>query len=238
MKYIEWQPSLDISSEQFKSSDVIIVKGGDGTLLECIHFLIDNNLNKKIYGLNYGTYGFLMNDKKSISEIDFDNLSSTTISPLKIRIDTDSGIVETYSINDVYVNRAKSQACKLKIDVDNITRIESFSGDGIIVSTPVGSTAYNRSAGGSIIPLGSKLLNLTPICGFLPKKWSGAILSEESLISISVLEKEKRPINLYADYKEFSGIRSFQVSMNKNINIELLFDKNNSMYEKYISEQF
>lgn len=221
--------------------DVIVVLGGDGTMLDVLQEQLDKKISKPTYGINYGTYGFLLNEKSNIEMlINKINLSHRIkINPLKMVATTvDDRKIETYAVNDVYVNRMSSQSCKLKISVDNNVRIESFSGDGVIVASSVGSTAYNRSAGGPIIPLNSGLMALTPICGFIPKKWAGAILPESSIIQIDFMDLEKRPVVLVADSTEFKDVKSVSIHHKNTPNLHLLFDEECSLNEKIIREQF
>lgn len=226
--------------EPIETADVIVALGGDGTMLDVLQEQLEKNISIPTYGLNYGTYGFLLNENIKGNLIESIQRSHRVkINPLQMVAKTSEGKeIKSYAINDVYINRRSSQSCKLKIYVDNTLRIETFSGDGVIVASSVGSTAYNRSAGGPIIPLNSGLMALTPICGFLPKKWSGAILPENSEVFIEVLDKDKRPIVLVADSNEYIDVVSVKINHKNTPNLHLLFNEECTLNEKLIKEQF
>mgnify|MGYP002479485093 CR=1 FL=1 len=223
-----------------RDADVIVALGGDGFILEILHSLNETNSSIPVFGINCGTVGFLLNE---VTDEDlYKRIGKATgqcVSRLSLTaVDKDSEVYTAHAFNDVYVNRITHQAAKLNIQVNGIERIPSFSGDGVIVSTEMGSTAYNRSAGGPIIPLGSNLTALTPICGFIPKHWKGALLQGSDIVDIKVQEHEKRPVSVVADSKEFKNI--VEVSITRDINhcSELLFDSHASLNEKLLKEQF
>lgn len=226
-----------------EDADVIVVLSGDGAILDAMHRILNKNINTPIYGINYGTIGFLLNEKQNDL---YDNLLSrianaftVDIAPLQVEItQQNSNIIHSYAINDVYLNRASNQSCRLDVYVDDIKRIEGFSGDGIILSSEVGSTAYNRSAGGPIIPIGSGLLALTPICSSYPRHWSGALLPQTSIIRLEVLDETKRKVIVVADNKEIKDPKYIKISQASTPKLKLMFDKESTLHEKIIKEQF
>lgn len=223
--------------------DIIVVLSGDGAILDTMHRLLDKNLKAPIYGINYGTVGFLLNEKQSppydtlLSRID--SAFGVEVTPLEVEIKLqDDTMHRAYAINDVYLNRSSNQSCKMNVYVDDIKRIDGFSGDGIILSSEVGSTAYNRSAGGPIIPIGSGLMAITPICGSYPKHWRGALLPKKSTIRLEVLDEKKRKVTVVADNKEFPNPKEIKIYQTPTLRLVLLFDKESTLHEKIIREQF
>lgn len=223
--------------------DVIVVLSGDGAILDTMHRLLDKHIKTPIYGINYGTVGFLLNEKQSppydtlLSRIE--SAFSVEVTPLKVEISLQDGTQQNaYAINDVYVNRSTNQSCRMDVYVDDIKRIEGYSGDGIILSSEVGSTAYNRSAGGPIIPIGSGLMAITPICGSFPKHWRGALLPKKSTIRLEILDEKKRKVDVVTDNKEFPNPKEIKIYQDPTLRLELLFDKESSLHDKIIKEQF
>ena len=221
-----------------KEADVIIAIGGDGFLLKTLHD--HKNLQKPFYGINYGSVGFLMNN-----EVDNDltetikNSQLIKLKPLNMRAkNTNNEIFESIAFNEVSLMREKHQAAKLKIYINGVQRIKELICDGVLVATPAGSTAYNLSAHGSIIPLESKLLALTPISAFRPRRWKGALLSENTKIKLNVIDYNTRPVSVTADYNEFRNIAEVDISSAQNFSFELLFDSNHSIEERILKEQF
>ena len=219
-------------------AELIIVVGGDGELLHSLHKYM--HLNIPFYGINSGSVGFLMNSLY-IDKL-FDNIQEatiTTLHPLNMVAEDSSGrIYSAVAINEVSIFRQTNQALKVAIEIDAIERMQELTADGILVSTPAGSSAYNLSAGGHILPLDSNLLCLTPICPFRPRRWHGALLSSESIIKFHVMEADKRPVNAVADFQEFKNIISVTIQSIGNLTIQLLFDANHSLEDRIIKEQF
>lgn len=221
-----------------EKSDIIVVIGGDGKLLHAIHQYM--HLNKPFYGINAGSIGFLMNcfhEERLLSDIH--NSEITNLHPLEMNaIDIDGNAHTAIAFNEVYLFRTSYQAAKINIKVDNIERIDALCADGVLIATPAGSSAYNFSAGGRIVPLGSNVLCLTPICPFRPRRWSGALLPANVDIQFNILENNKRPVNAVADFHEFKNIQSVNVRSLQNKSVQLLFDPNHTFEDRVIKEQF
>ena len=220
-----------------KDSNVIVVIGGDGFMLETLkkYYIYD----KPFYGMNKGTFGFLMNKfkvnniKKSISKsklIAIPALEMTSISTKNIK-------KSAIAINEISLLRQSRQTASLMIKNNNKIIIRKLICDGVLVSTPAGSTAYNLSVHGPILSLNSKRLAITPISPFRPRRWKGKILSSSSLIKIINLNVKKRPISVVADNKEVRNIKNVIIKVNKSIKLRLLYDKNNSLSKKIKLEQ-
>mgnify|MGYP001162202898 FL=1 len=221
-----------------EDADVIIPIGGDGFLLKTLHDYY--KINKPFFGINYGSIGFLMNNK-NIDDLDYIISSALTIElkPLKMKAKNNNGkIHESIAFNEVSIMRQTHQAAKINIKINNISRMEELICDGILVSTAAGSTAYNLSAHGSIIPLDSKLLALTPISAFRPRRWRGALLSEKTKINFFVKNSKNRLTSVTADHNEFRDVEEVEVTSSDNIKCNLLFDNNHSMDERILKEQF
>ncbi len=222
-----------------ENADVIVVLGGDGFMLRSLHNT--QRLNKKIYGLNCGTVGFLMNNPTEdfldlINRIEKATL--TKLYPLKMVAYTHSGKFIRNAINEVTIFRQSHQAAKIRITINGVERIANFVGDGLIVATPAGSTAYNLSAHGPIIPLGAPLVALTPICPFRPRRWRGALLPDKAKIKIDVLTPEKRAVNATADDQTIFDVKSVEIYKNTYNSYDILFDDSHNLEERIIKEQF
>ena len=219
-------------------ADVIVPIGGDGILLKSLHDF--NKLDKPFFGINYGSVGFLMNStsNKNLEEL-INNSKSTNLKPLKM-LAIDKGDNQHISIayNEVSLMRQSHQASKFKIKINNVTRMNELICDGVLVSTSAGSTAYNLSAHGSILPLDSKLLALTPISAFRPRRWRGALLSEKSIIKINVLNSEDREASVTADNIEYRNIKEVTIQSSSDNSCKILFDNNHSIEDKILNEQF
>ena len=219
-------------------ADIIIPIGGDGILLKSLHDF--NGLNKPFFGINYGSVGFLMNSKsnKNLKEL-IKNSKSTDLKPLKmIAINEGNNTHESIAYNEVSLMRQSHQASKFQIKINDIKRMNELICDGVLVSTSAGSTAYNLSAHGSILPLDSKLLALTPISAFRPRRWRGALLSEKSIIKISVLNFKDRNVSVTADNIEYRNIKEVTIQSSEDKNCKILFDNNHSIEDKILNEQF
>ena len=219
-------------------ADMIIPIGGDGILLKSLHDF--NELNKPFFGINYGSIGFLMNSasNKDLKEV-IKNSKSTDLKPLKMTAkDEDNKIYDSIAYNEVSLMRQSHQASKFQIKINETTRMKELICDGVLVSTSAGSTAYNLSAHGSILPLDSKLLALTPISAFRPRRWRGALLSEKNIIEITVINFKDRKVSVTADNIEFRNIKEVIIQSSKNKNCKILFDNNHSIEDKILNEQF
>jgi NAD+ kinase len=220
------------------TADVVVALGGDGFMLQTLHGFM--NAGKPIYGMHRGTVGFLMND---YSEEDLSERLSlaqvTVIHPLLMRaVDAASVVHEHHAINEVSLFRQTYQAARLRILVDGKERLSELIADGVLVSTPAGSTAYNLSAQGPIIPINAPLLALTPISPFRPRRWRGALLPDSARVTIEVLEPEKRPVAAVADHYEVRSACTVDVKMDRTIAINMLFDPGHSLDERILREQF
>jgi NAD+ kinase len=219
-------------------ADVVIALGGDGFMLETLHSKIPNST--PIFGMNRGTVGFLMN------EFMLDNLderlhSATpqTLYPLRMTAHkVDGGAVVSHAFNEVSLLRETRQAAKLRIDIDGKARLEELVCDGVLVATPAGSSAYNLSAHGPILPLSADLLALTPISAFRPRRWRGALLPQGSSISLSVIENHKRPVSAVADQTEVRDVAKVTIEQDRKISRTLLFDPDHTLAERILLEQF
>lgn len=224
-----------------EEADVAVVLGGDGQMLHALHEMLDAGHVIPAYGINYGTVGFMMNKPKSTRSLEerIARAKQLTITPLAMTATLGSGKKETrLAINEVSLLRETRQTAKLEVTVNGKVRIAELSCDGVLVATPAGSTAYNLSANGPILPLGSAMLALTPISPFRPRRWRGAILPDSSEISFRVLEETKRPVAVVADQKEVRDVRQVWVTVARNMPLTLLFDPGHSLDERIVTEQF
>lgn len=221
-----------------ENADVIVALGGDGLMLQTLHKFM--TADKPIYGMHRGTVGFLMN------EFNTDDLRSrleaaqvANIHPLTMLAKDMSGALHKhYAINEVSVFRQTYQAAKLRILIDGKERLPELVADGALVSTPAGSTAYNLSAQGPIIPINAPLLALTPISPFRPRRWRGALLPDTARVTIEVLDTGKRPVAAVADHDEVRDVTSVDVRMDHSITMRMLFDPGHSLDERILREQF
>jgi NAD+ kinase len=221
-----------------EDADVLVALGGDGLMLQTLHGFM--NSGKPIYGMHRGTVGFLMNDfnEESLHER-LAAAQTTVIHPLLMRAKDAGGISrEHHAINEVSLFRQTHQAAKLRILIDGQERMPELIADGALVATPAGSTAYNLSAQGPIIPINSPLLALTPISPFRPRRWRGALLPDTARVTIDVIESDKRPVAAVADHDEVRNVQAVEISMDRAIAMELLFDPGHSLDERILSEQF
>lgn len=237
------QEALDALKKKFplvapSDADVLIVLGGDGFMLRTLHEKINRPI--PIFGMNCGKVGFLLN------EFSLENLEErikkaekVILKPLEMNAENIYGKTQTsYAINEVSIYRQSSQAAHLSIRVDNQKHLPELVCDGILVATPAGSTAYNLSANGPIIPIGSNIMALTPICAFRPRRWKGALLPHNAKVEIDVIEAEGRPVSAVSDYLEFSNIKKVQIQESDKIELPLLFDPEHNLEKRVIKEQF
>ena len=219
-----------------KKKNLVIVVGGDGFMLKTLKKNIKNS--KLFYGINSGNYGFLMNkfsEKNLIKNLNKSKLLN--ISPLEMIVKTKGNIKKSIAINEVSILRQSRQAASLSIKLGKKDLIKTLMSDGVLVSTPAGSTAYNLSVHGPILSLNSKKLSISPISAFRPRRWKGKIVSDKSLIVIKNLNPRKRPISSVADNIEFRNASLIKIKTNKKIKFNLLYDSNRSLQKKIKLEQ-
>ena len=222
----------------FEDANVIVALGGDGLMLETLHRVITRPV--PVFGMNFGTVGFMMNEYAE------DRLTErlaaakpTRIYPLAMTARTaDGALHEALALNEVSLFRRSYQAVKIQIEVDGQVRLDELISDGVLVSTPAGSTAYNLSAHGPILPIDSPLLALTPISPFRPRRWRGAILNNRAVVTFRVHESEKRPVSAVADNVEFAPVIETTIREDRSHAVTLLFDPGTSLEERVLSEQF
>ena len=218
-------------------ADVIVALGGDGLMLQTLHNNIDEA--KPIFGINKGSVGFLMNDYNNDDLLErIDSATLTKVYPLQMTVKTKKEEISAKAINEVSLLRQTYQAAKVKIKIDDKIRLEELICDGILLATPAGSTAYNLSAHGPILPINSNLLALTPISAFRPRRWKGALLPHDSIVEIEILEKTKRPVSAVADNLEIRDIESVKVTEDRETELFMLFDPETNLEEKILEEQF
>jgi NAD+ kinase len=219
-------------------ADVVVALGGDGLMLQTLHQHMRSG--KPIYGMHRGTIGFLMN------EFSIDDLHArlaaardTLINPLLMRATDIHGMVHLHhAINEVALFRQTHQAARLRIMIDEHERMPELIADGILVATPAGSTAYNLSAQGPIMPINAALLALTPISPFRPRRWRGALLPDRAHVTVEVRDAQKRPVAAVADHNEVRSVHSVEISMDHNISMHMMFDPGHSLDERILREQF
>ncbi len=228
----------EYGQNNIEKADVIVPLGGDGFLLKSLHDF--NKYNKPFYGINYGSIGFLMN---SDYDEKLDNIISSAlkikIKPLNMEAKNNNGeSFKSIAFNEISIRRQTQQTAKISIRINDIERMKELICDGVLVSTAAGSTAYNLSAHGSIIPLDSKLLALTPISSYRPRRWRGALLSEKTKINFHVRNSEIRSSGVAADHNEFNNVKEVEVTSSNDLTCTILFDNNHSIEEKVLKEQF
>ena len=228
---------LDITGKRSKP-DAMVVLGGDGFMLEILHKYMHRGI--PTYGMNCGSVGFLLNSYHPDDLLErINNARHATLHPLMMYTRTlDGKERQELAINEVSLFRESRQAAKIRITIDHVVRVTELMADGVLVSTPAGSTAYNFSAGGPIIPLNGELIALTPIAPFRPRRWRGALLNHQSSITFEVLEPEKRPVSAVADFTEVRDVVSVSVFEDRSIALSLLFDPEHNLEERITKEQF
>jgi len=219
-------------------ADIVISIGGDGTMLESLHKTYNHGL--PVYGMNCGSVGFLMNPYRPEKLLErLNEAHEVKIYPLHMKTIDDKGKeYEAIAFNEVALLRQTRQAAKLKISVDNIERIPELVCDGILLATPAGSTAYNLSAHGPIIPLSANVLALTPISAFRPRRWKGALLPSHSRVKIEIHNPQKRPVSATADSTEIRHVASVEIKQSGSEGCTLLFDPDHKLEERILKEQF
>jgi NAD+ kinase len=240
-------PEADAAAEALRNrygeaglddASVIVALGGDGLMLQTLHTVMDRRL--PVYGMNFGSVGFLMNDFAADGLVDrLAAAKPTDIYPLEMQVTDASGARhDALAFNEVSLFRASYQAIKVEIGVDGHIRLDELICDGVLISTPAGSTAYNLSAHGPILPIDSSLLALTPISPFRPRRWRGAILNNRAVVTFRMREAEKRPTSAVADNVEFKNVVEVTVHENRAHQVTLLFDPGTGLDERVLSEQF
>lgn len=219
-------------------ADVIVALGGDGFMLETLHS--DLSRRTPVYGMNRGSVGFLMNDfEEDELPARIAAAGRAVIHPLQMDARTEAGQVHSgLAINEVSLLRQTRQSAKLRISIDDKVRLDELTCDGCMVATPAGSTAYNLSAHGPIIPLDGRVLALTPISAFRPRRWRGALLPHEARVTFEVLEPDKRPISATADSLEVRHVARVDVRERRDVKLTMLFDAGRSFEERVLAEQF
>ena len=224
------------NKQKISRPNIVIVIGGDGFMLQTLKK--NKSARKYFYGINSGNYGFLMN--KFSSKLLIKNISKSNIiniSPLEMTVTNSSKIKKSLAINEVSILRQSRQAANLSIKINSKYIIKKLVSDGVLVSTPAGSTAYNLSVYGPILSLNSKKISIAPISAFRPRRWTGKIVSEKSKVVITNLNSEKRPVSAVADNIEFRNVKKIIVKVQNKIKFNLLYDKNSSLQKKIKLEQ-
>ena len=222
----------------FHAAEMVVCLGGDGFMLETLHRTLTCDV--PVYGMNCGSVGFLMN---AFREDDLpDRLArsqAVVLHPLRMHAITCAGVVEeALALNEVSLLRQLRQTAKIRITIDGRVRLEELVCDGVLVSTPAGSTAYNLSAHGPIVPLSANLLPLTPISAFRPRRWRGALLPSTADVLFEILEADKRPVSAVADFTEVRDVASVAVSEDRSVKTTILFDPDQGLSERIVTEQF
>ena len=240
---IKAKKALKILQKKYKhysleEANLVIVLGGDGTILPLVN---DKSFIKKnIFGMNRGTVGFLMNNYEAENLLDRIKSSKVTkLNPVYMKVtDIHNKTHQAFSLNEVSLLRQNRFAANIRVKINSKIKINKLVCDGILISTPAGSTAYNLSAQGPILPLNSPLLALTPICPFRPRRWKGAILPEKSKIVLEIIDPKNRPVSATAGEVEVRNVKKVEVACNFTKSLNLLFDKEHNLEEKILNEQF
>jgi len=221
-----------------EAADVLVPLGGDGFMLQTLHRY--GHLGKPVYGMKLGTVGFLMNQHREDDLLArIERAEPAVLRPLEMQAETESGsTVTSLAYNEVSLLRQTRQAAHLRIDLNGTTRLEELVADGVILSTAAGSTAYNFSAHGPILPLGAGVVALTPIAPFRPRRWRGAILRAETRVRFRVLDPYKRPVSVTADSHEVRDVVEVTIHESRERTVTLLFDPEHNLEERILSEQF
>lgn len=219
-------------------AEILVALGGDGFMLETMHTYLHSHI--PLYGIHCGSVGFLMNEfspQDLLSRLE--NAMPSPLYPLEMTVHQKGGNTkQALAFNEVSLLRETRQAAKIQITIDEVIRLQELICDGILVATPAGSTAYNLSAHGPIIPLGAPLLALTPISAFRPRRWKGALLPENAQVTFMILESPKRPVSAVADFTEIRDVTSVSISQSKAHPVVLLFDSDHNLDERILREQF
>jgi NAD+ kinase len=222
----------------FEDADVVVCLGGDGFMLETLHRTLSKDV--PVYGMNCGSVGFLMNAflEEDLAER-LARAQEVVLHPLRMHAITRAGAVEeALALNEVSLLRQLRQTAKIRITIDGRVRLAELVCDGVLVSTPAGSTAYNLSAHGPIVPLSANLLPLTPISAFRPRRWRGALLPSSADVLFEILEPDKRPVSAVADFTEVRDVASVAISEDRTVKTTILFDPEQGLSERIVAEQF
>jgi len=219
-------------------AEIVVPLGGDGFMLETLHRYLPRKV--PFYGMHRGSVGFLMNDYRAEGLKErLARAEAVTIHPLEmIARDVKGKELKALAINEASLTRQGRQAAKIRISIDGVVRLEELMADGVLLATPVGSTAYNLSAHGPIVPLQSDLLALTPISAFRPRRWRGALLNQGARVKFETLEIERRPVSAAADYTELRDVKSVELRQAREIALTLMFDPEHNLNERVLKEQF
>lgn len=232
--------NLNKITNEDESIDLVILLGGDGAILHGIQRFL--HTQAKFYNINYGTIGFLTNDKPSNYHTLLQNIASAkalTINPLRIQVHNGvRKILTRYAVNEFSLLRATGQAAHLKVTVNNIVRIPSMIADGVTISTPIGSTAYNLSLGGPILPINTRILAITPISPFRPRYWRGALVHDAASIELETLNHTQRRVGGMVDFMSFNNVQKALITLATDISITMLFDAAITLEERITREQF
>ena len=221
-----------------EEADVVVALGGDGLMLQSLHRFIGSG--KPVYGMNKGSVGFLMNEYRPDDLVArLEAAHRSVVHPLLMETaSTDGQVRRAHAINEVSLLRQTHQAAKLRVEIDGQVRLSELIADGVLIATPFGSTAYNLSVNGPILPLNAPLLALTPISAFRPRRWRGALLPDRASIRIEVIEPELRPVSATADHHEVRRVASVTASLDLTIDLVMLHDPGHSLDERILHEQF
>ena len=223
---------------ELSEAEIIVAVGGDGAMLNALRESISSNL--PVFGLNRGNIGFLMNN---FSEFDLikrlEKAKEIIVHPLEMLVsDIENNEYKEMAVNEVSIFRSSHQSAMISIKIDETERLSELTCDGIMVATPVGSTAYNLSAHGPIIPIDSEILALTPISPFRPRSWRGALIKNKSIIEFEINNPKLRPVSASADSREVKNVTKVKVYQRNDINLRIMYDQGNSMEDRYLREQF
>ncbi|WP_321324232.1 NAD kinase [uncultured Parasphingorhabdus sp.] len=229
---IDWVP--------VEEADQAVVLGGDGFMLQTLHQMLNRRKIMPVYGMNLGTVGFLMNNwHMEDLEQRLHKARAFKVKPLRMDVETISGASFTLpAINEVSLLRETRQTAKLEIEINGRIMMDELVCDGVLIATPAGSTAYNLSANGPILPLTCNLLALTPISPFRPRRWKGAILPDKMEITIRVLNPEKRPVSAVGDQQEVRDVSCVKVAIDRSQSLTMLFDPEHALDDRIAMEQF
>lgn len=221
-----------------EEADIIVALGGDGFMLHTLHRY--QSLGKPVYGINCGRVGFLMNNNSEINLTEkIGKAKATRLYPLRMEAVRQDGAVQVaHAINEVSLLRQTHQTAKISIEIDGKPRMETLVCDGVLVATPAGSSAYNLSAHGPIIPIGVELLALTPISAFRPRRWRGALLPSSAKVTFKIQEPDRRPVSAVGDYKEVRNVVEVSIFQDKSVSQTLLFDPDHNLEDRILGEQF
>ena len=223
---------------ELSEAEIIVAVGGDGAMLNALRESISSNL--PVFGLNRGNIGFLMNN---FSEFDLikrlEKAKEIIVHPLEMLVsDIGNNEYKEMAVNEVSIFRSSHQSAMISIKIDETVRLNELTCDGIMVATPVGSTAYNLSAHGPIIPIDSEILALTPISPFRPRSWRGALIKNKSIIEFEINNPKLRPVSASADSREVKNVTKVKVYQRNDVNLRIMYDQSNSMEDRYLREQF